>query len=173
MKKRVVFFLRSKTFKKITIVLWGALFSLGLLGIFRPELFLKFGYLGVYIFNLFGPGTFLVPSLSRHMNVALLAFATAAGMATNDSVAFVVGRNGDVVFPRSKKIERVEKGLHRWGPWALFVWSLIPFPYDIIGVIAGYLEFTYRSYIIPTFLGKFVRFLLLGSGVVTFFGKAI
>jgi membrane protein YqaA with SNARE-associated domain len=94
-------------------------------------------------------------------------------MVLNDSVAWLIGRSGDVVLQRSKKLERIEKGIHKFGPFVLFFWSLMPIPYDFVGLIAGYLEFSYKSYVIPSFLGKFVRFILLGIGIFVFFGKPI
>lgn len=72
-------------------------------------------------------------------------------VAFNDSVSWLIGRSGDVVIPRSKKVEKIEKTINRFGSVALFFWSLIPIPYDIIGFIAGYLEFPYRNFITPHF----------------------
>jgi len=162
---------QSKTFKKLAFVFGIAFFFVTLVLAIDPNPFLKFGYLGVFIFNLFGPGTLLVPLLARHMNIVGLAFVTALGMAFNDSISWLVGKSSDVIISRSKKVEAIEATIHKFGPVALFFWSLIPIPYDIIGFIAGYLEFPYKSFIVPTFLGKFVRFILLGSGIVAIFGR--
>ncbi len=128
--------------------------------------FLKFGYPGVFLFNLVGPGMFLIPFLAPHMNVPVLAFVSALGMAFNDSVSWMVGKNGDVVLPRSNRIARIEGIMKKYGPFALFFWALIPFPYDLIGIIAGYLQVPYRFFVLATFLGRFVRFLLLGFGTI-------
>jgi len=103
------------------------------------------------------------------MNFIGLAFVTALGMGLNDSVSWLVGRSGDVVIPRSKRIIRLEGTIHRYGSLALFFWSLIPFPYDLIGLIAGYLEFSYKAFIIPTFLGRLIRFLILGMLLLKYF----
>lgn len=163
---------QSKRFKQITFVLGVVFLLLTLFISLDPTPFLKFGYLGVFIFNLFGAGTLLFLPLARHMNIVGLAFVSALGMAFNDSVSWIVGRSGDEIVPRSKKVEKVEKSIQKYGTLALFFWSLIPVPYDIVGFIAGYLEFPYKSFILPTFFGKFVRFLLLGSGILAVFGKA-
>lgn len=133
-----------------------------------PESFLRFGYPGVFIFNLFGAGTILAFTLARHMNISGLAFASALGMAFNDSVSWLIGRSSDAFFPRSKKMERIEKTVYKFGSIALFFWSLIPIPYDIVGFVAGYLKVSYASFVIPTFLGKFVRLILIGFGVLAF-----
>ena len=171
MKNKLANLLQSKKFKKVTLILGVIFFVLTIIISFDPQPFLRFGYLGIFVFNLFGPETLLFPSLARHMNILGLAFATALGMAINDSVSWLVGRSGDVIMPRSNKVKRIEGTIHKFGSVALFFWSLIPIPYDIIGLIAGYLEFPYKSFILPTFLGKFVRFILLGSGIVALFGR--
>ncbi len=173
MRTKLAKLFQSESSKKIILVL-GLLFLI--LTIFislDPTPFLKFSYLGVFAFNLFGPGTLLVPSLSRYMNIPLLAFATALGMLLNDSVSWLVGRSSDIVISRPRKFQKIEKTLHKFGPFALFFWSLIPIPYDLIGLIAGYLEFSYKSFVIPTFLGKFVRFLLLGYGTIFVLGRMV
>ena len=169
MKNKLTKLMRSPKFKKLTLILGVLFFILTFFISFNPGPFLKFGYLGVFVFNLFCPGTLLFPSLVKHMNFIGLAIATTSGMALNDSVSWLVGRSGDVVLPRSKRIERIERSIHKYGSVALFFWSLIPFPYDLIGLIAGYLEFSYKRFLIPTFLGRFIRFILLGLGIVKFF----
>jgi membrane protein YqaA with SNARE-associated domain len=163
---------QTKVAKKIILTL-GVLFYIATIVIaLNPESFLKYGYIGVFVFNLFGPGTVLIPLLSRHMDIFLISIASAAGMAINDSVAWLVGKSGDVILPRSKKVEKAEKQIQKWGSFALFGWALIPFPYDFIAMIAGYLELSYKKFVFPVFLARFVRFVLLGSGIVAIWGKA-
>ena len=169
MKNKIADFFKSKQFKKLTLILGAIFFILTFFISFNPKPFLQFGYLGVFFFNLFGPGTILFPSLLKHMNLTGLALATTAGMALNDSVSWLIGKSGDVIVKRSKKIERIEKSIEKYGAYALFFWSLIPFPYDLVGLAAGYLEFPYRKFLFATFLGRFIRFILLGMGIVKFF----
>lgn len=134
----------------------------------KPEPFLRFGYLGIFGFNLFGPGTLLIFSLAKHFNVYGLAFVSAIGMAFNDSIAWIIGNSGTAVIEKSRKLKTIEKTVQRYGVLALFIWSIIPFPYDLVGFVAGYLGLPYKKYIVPTFLGKFIRIMLIGLGVVSF-----
>ncbi len=131
-----------------------------------PEPFLRFGYLGVFVFNLFGPGTLLIPSLSGHMNVYSLALATSLGMAFNDSVSWLIGRSGGKIIPYSKKFAKVQGFIERFGLFGLLFLSFLPLPYDFIGLIAGYLKLPYKKFLFPTFVGRFVRMMLLGLGVL-------
>lgn len=163
-------FFQSKRFKKL-IVIVGIVFSISTFFIIlQPEPFVRFGYPGVFVFNLFGPGTFLIPMLARRMNIFVLAVVTALGMAINDSVSWWVGKSGAVIFTRSKRVIKAEDTLHKYGPYGLLFFAFIPMPYDFIGIIAGYLEFPFWRFLIPTFLGRLVRFVLMGAGILTIFG---
>lgn len=169
LKTRLIYTVNSKTFKKAVFFLGIAFFFLTFFITFSPQPFLRFGYLGVFIFNLFGPGTFLFPALSKFMNIPLLAGVTALGMMFNDSVAWLVGITSDSLILPSKKLDKIRSSIEKYGPWALFFWSLIPFPYDFVGFVAGYLKMPYKKYVIPTFSGKFVRFILMGYGLLKIF----
>lgn len=166
-------FFQSKPFKVCTLVLAAIFYLLAFVIAFAPGPFLKFGYLGIFVFNLFGPGTFLVPVASRFFSVLGVSLVTALGMAINDSVSWLAGKNGDIFFKRGRRVERVERYIKKYGPFALFFWALVPFPYDFIAVIAGYLELSFGRFMWPTFLGRFCRFLILGSGTVAIWGKLV
>ncbi len=168
MKKLAAIF-QSKEFKLISLVLSILVWIFTLTLSFNPDTFLKFGYPGIFVFNVVGGvGTFLVPILSRKLNLFLLAAVTALGMAFNDSIAYVVGRSGTVLLSENRKTEKVKESINKYGVVGLFFWSLIPIPYDFIGLVAGLLEFPYKKFLGASFAGKLVRFLLLGAGVNLF-----
>lgn len=163
----------KKLFKIFTLVFAVVFYLLAFIVVFKPEPFLRFGYWGIFAFNLIGPGTFLIPAASRNFAVFGVALATSLGMAINDSVSWLAGKNGDIVFPRGRRVARIEAVIKKYGPFALFFWALIPFPYDFIAVIAGYLKLPFKRFLIPTFLGRLFRFLLMGFGIVAIWGKTL
>lgn len=167
MKEKLISIVQSKLFKKITFALGIIFIILTLFISVDPTPFLRFGYLGVFAFNIFGSGTLLVPFLVKHMNLVLLAAFSSLGMAVNDSVSWFIGATGGTMTQKGKKLERIEESVKKYGVIALFFWSLIPFPYDLVGFVAGYLGMPYVKYIIPTFLGKFIRIILIGLGVIS------
>ena len=161
---------RSRRFKQFVFIV-GVLFTILTAAIsINPAPFLRFGYFGIFVFNLFGPGSLLIPSLARHFNIYFLALVSATGMAINDCISWFIGAYGNELIPRSSKVVRLEKGINRYGVYALFFWALIPFPYDLIGVIAGYLGISFTKFLIPTFLGRFLRFIFIGIGIIKIFG---
>jgi len=166
-------FFQSKPFKIASIVFAALFIILAVVVSFDPQPFIKYGYIGIFVYNLFGPGSLLVPTLSRHLSIPLVAIITALGMALNDAVSWLAGKNGDIVLKRGPKIKKIEKKIEQFGPFALFFWALIPFPYDLIAIIAGYLGIPFTKFLTPMFLGRLVRFLALGSGTVAIWGKIL
>lgn len=166
LNRSLVGFFQSKRFKKIAFFLGVIFLIITAFTAVKPEPFLKFGYAGIFISNLFGAGTFLIIPLAKHFNIFTLALVLAFGIALNDSVSWFIGNSGTAIIPKGKKLRRIEGTIQKYGMVALFFWSLIPFPYDLIGFVAGYLGLKYPKFIIPTFLGKFIRLLLLGAGVI-------
>jgi membrane protein YqaA with SNARE-associated domain len=162
---------RKQIFKSFTLILGIVVYLLAFVIVFDPGPFIKFGYPGIFAFNLIGPGIFLIPTLSRRFNVFWLALVTALGMAVNDCFSYLAGRNGDIVFKRGVRIKKVEAKIKRFGPLAIFGWALIPFPFDFIAVIAGYLEMPFWPFFLAMFLGRLIRFILMGSGIVAIWGR--
>ena len=157
--------LGSTWFKRIYFAISLLLLGIGLYSVINPEPFLKFGYPGIFVFNaLGGLGTFLIPTLSSQMNIWLLALATATGMGINDSISWLAGRGGSEAVYKMKWVPRVEKFLDTYGWKPLFVLSVLPLPYDAIGLILGYLGLDYLKFFIPMVVGKFVRVILIGYG---------
>ena len=157
--------LNSNWFKRTYFVISLFLLGVGLYAVVDPQPFIKFGYVGIFVFNtLGGVGTFLIPTLSSKMNIWLLALATAMGMGINDSIAWVTGRGSSEAVYKVKWADKAERFLDKYGWKSLFVLSAIPLPYDAIGLVSGYLGMDYLKFFVPTVFGKFVRVILIGYG---------
>ncbi len=157
--------LNQTWFKRTYFIISLILLGIGIYTAFDPEPFLKFGYFGIFVFNaLGGLGTFLIPTLSSKMNILLLALATALGMGINDSVSWLAGRGVSEAVYKMKWVPRVEKFLDKYGWKPLFILSILPLPYDAIGLVLGYLGLDYLKFFIPMVVGKFIRILLIGYG---------
>ncbi len=155
----------SPWFKRFYFSISLVLLVVGLYSAIKPDLFLKFGYVGIFVFNLLGgAGALLIPALSSKMNILLLAAVTALGMGINDSIAWLAGRGGSEVIYKSAWVPRIEKFLDKYGWKPLFVLSILPFPYDIIGLATGYLGLDYLKFFIPTVVGKYIRVILIAYG---------
>lgn len=167
-KQKILKYTESSGFRRLTFFIGiGVLILAGLIAV-KPEPYLKFGYPGVFIFNAIGGSTIIFFSLVRHFDPILLSFITALGVAVNDSIAWVVGNSGTAVIKKPEKAKKIEMSIKKFGIYAIFFWSFIPFPYDLVGFVAGYLGMPYKSYIAATFLGKFIRFIIIGAWIIWF-----
>jgi membrane protein YqaA with SNARE-associated domain len=155
---------QTNWFRRLYASIGTVMIVLSFLIIVDPEPFVRLGYPGIFVFNLFGPGTLLIPSLSLKMNVWGLALSSAGGMAINDSVSWMVGHGGRAIITPGKRTERVERAIGKYGGWAFLGYSILPFPFDFVGLIAGYLRFSYWKMLGAAFVGKVTRFVLMGMG---------
>ena len=154
--------LASKFSQRVIFVL-GLVFLVGSVLIYvAVEPFMRFGYIGIFVFNLFGPGTLIIPRLVQVFNPLLVALVSSVGMSFNDSVAWVVGHSGNAVIANPHKYKKFERMIEKYGFWSFLLLSILPFPFDFIGGVAGYIGMSYRSFFVPTCIGKFIRFLVVG-----------
>lgn len=165
-RQRMEGWLKSPAGKTTVVILGLVFFASSFVSLVDPGRFAHVGYGGVFVFNLFGAGSLLSFTLAQQLNIFGLALASSLGLAINDSVAWLIGKNGDVLIKRPRRVKAIELTVKKWGPVALFFWSLIPFPYDLVGIVAGYLEIPFGRYFLATMLGKFIRSLLIGLGVI-------
>ena len=73
-QNKLINLFKSPKFKKIMIALGVIFYISAFIIAFNPKPFLKLGYLGVFVFSLFGPGMILVPVLVGKLNIFILAF---------------------------------------------------------------------------------------------------
>ncbi len=167
----------SKNFRKTVFVL-GILYIFLTFFIFvEPGPFLRLGNFGVFLFNLIGgPGMLLIPIVSRYFGAFPVALVSSLGMAINDLLSWWVGKYAHSMIPiqtDSKKTKDTIEFLHKYGVYGLFFLALLPTPYDFIGLIAGYLKFEYKNFFLATFIGRLIRFWLIGLGVIGIFGRVL
>lgn len=170
-KQTLISILRSKKAKRITFILGLVLLLVSSVSFYDPKPFLRLGYFGIFVFSFLGSGSLLVASLAGKMDLLTLSLVATLGMALNDTISWFIGRSGEEVIPPSTKLKKIERIVHKYGFYGLFFFAVIPFPYDFIGLIAGYLGFSFSKFFIPTFLGKFIKVILLGFGAVKILGS--
>lgn len=168
-KETALRFITQPRIKRLLVIGGIITMILGLLIAVRTELVLALGLWGLFAYSLIGPATVLIPTFSLQFGFVVVAVVAAVGMAINDSVGWIVGKNADVFVSRPWYVLRAEWWLKRYGIVGLFLFSVIPFPYDFVAVVAGYVEIPFGRYITTIFFARLIRFLILGSGAVWFF----
>lgn len=145
----------SDAFRKATVIVGSILAISSILISFNPDPFLKTGYWGVFVYGVLGSVTTIIPVMSQHYNIYILSLVASAGVVVNDTLAYIVGRNAYVFIHKSEKALILEKWVNNYGYLTLFAISILPIPYDFVGLLVGYLDLSFRKYAIPLFIGKF------------------
>jgi len=87
-----------------------------------------------------------------------------AGAAIGEIVGYIAGRSGRGLLARSQMYGRIEGWVRRWGAMTIFVFSLVPFVFDLVGIAAGILRFPFWKFFLICWLGRtilYVVFVLL------------
>lgn len=128
------------------------------------------GYFGVFIINLIGSATIILPvpallttvAAGTFLNPILAGIFSAAGSTIGELTGYYTGVGGGGLIKKDKKIERVEKWMDKYGLWVVFVLAAIPNPlFDMAGIISGASGIPLKKYLIAVFGGKLIKFVLL------------
>jgi membrane protein DedA with SNARE-associated domain len=142
-----------------------------------------YGYLGAFLIALMGnAGVILaapvMPILSA-MGAVLYPVTGSAGPITvglvggiaagiGEMIGYVVGYTGRGVVERARLYNRLVEWLKRWGVIAIFVWSLIPFFFDLVGIASGVLRFPIWKFFLACWLGRTI--LYVGMALAAAYG---
>jgi len=131
---------------------WGA-FLISLIGnatiIFPGAVLLILSNLGILLYSstgLFGP-----------IIVGLLGGVAAA---IGETTGYIAGYSGWEIVARGKMYGRVERWVRRWGALAIFLFSLVPFVFDLVGIAAGILRFPFWKFVLFCGLGRTILYVV-------------
>lgn len=139
-----------------------------------PQVLGNFGYIGAFILALIGSASIFFPApfaigiavAGTQFDPFLLSIAAGTGSALGEMTGYVAGRRGHNLIPEnwSKKTEEWLNGQYSF--LAITGVASIPFiPFDCVGITAGVLEYSWWRFLLASILGKFLKYLLLGSAV--------
>lgn len=151
-------FLSSKYFKVFIFVFSISFFIFSFTYRFEFKTFNNWGYLGIFVFNIFSSGIFLIPTLIHVVNPILFVTISSLGMSVNESINWLMGYSSNYVLQENEKEKKVQEYVNRYGYIAIFVLALIPFPFDIVGIIAGRLNYNYFAFLLTIFIARTIRF---------------
>jgi membrane protein DedA with SNARE-associated domain len=139
------------------------------------------GYLGVFLISLGLNATVLLPA----GNFAAMATLAATlppvnilgiglpaplmvgligglGAGLGESTGYVAGYSGQAVVTCKKSLyERLSRWLGHWGMLFVFVFSIVPLIFDVVGLVAGALRYPYWKFLIACWLGRTVLYIAL------------
>ena len=153
----------------------------------RIEALKAYGYLGAFIISIIFNATVLLPGVALPILSGLgivfypvtglfgpivVGLAGGAGAAIGEIVGYVAGYSGRGIVENKKLYKRLVDWLRKWGAVAVFVFSLVPLFFDLVGLAAGVLRFPLWKFVLICWLGRtllyvvFVTLAALGWEVV-------
>lgn len=139
------------------------------------------GYFGVFIINLIGSATIILPipsllttvAAGSFLNPVLSGIFSAAGSTLGELTGYYAGVGGEDLIKKDKNIEKVEKWMDKYGLWVVFVLAAIPNPlFDLAGIVSGASGIPVRKYLLAVFGGKLIKFVFfayVGFGIFKIF----
>ena len=144
------------------------------------------GYLGAFLVSLTFNATVILPAGNILMISAFgaalpsapaVGLAGGVGAAIGEITGYLAGYSGRGIAERTKLYNRVEGWVRRWGAIAIFIFSLVPFIFDLAGIAAGVLRFPFWKFFLLCWLGRTILYIgaaLAGAygweAVLRFFG---
>ncbi len=129
-----------------------------------------YGYLGAFIISIVLNATIFLPvsnmavmmSLGATMPLPfLVGLAGGFGAAIGEITGYVAGRSGRGLVTRSRMYGRVEGWVRRWGWITIFIFSVVPFVFDLVGIAAGALRLPFWKFFIPCWLGRTILYVVM------------
>lgn len=131
------------------------------------------GYAGVFLINLVGSASILLPSpaaasvigggalLDDFLGVpAFLWVGLVAGLgeALGEFSGYAAGYGGRIVFENRPEYQRVRGWMERHGTVSIFLFSVFPNPlFDVAGVAAGAVKMPIRHFFLAVLAGKVIK----------------
>ena len=139
----------------------------------------NYAYWGAFLISLIGNASVILPGVVLPILSAigivlytttgligpiLIGLIGGIGAAIGEMTSYMVGYSGHGIIKRSKLYRRVEGWMRRWGTVTIFVLSLVPFFFDLVGIAAGALRFPPWKFFLLCWSGRtllYVSFILL------------
>jgi membrane protein YqaA with SNARE-associated domain len=127
-----------------------------------------YGYLGAFVVSLVLNGTVLLPvgnmplmaSFGATLQVPLfVGLAGGLGAGIGEMTGYLLGRSGRGLIDSQGRIYvSVERWVKRWGWLAVFVLSVFPLIFDVVGIICGVLRMPVWRFFAACWLGRTVSY---------------
>ena len=139
---------------------------------FRNELarLSEFGYLGIFLINLVGSATVIIPAPSlvatfiggSIYNPLLVGIFSGVGASIGEITGYLAGYGGSAAIKETKNYKRIEKWMNINGFATILSLALIPNPiFDLSGIFAGVTHYSFKKYFTAVLIGKTVRFIVI------------
>jgi membrane protein DedA with SNARE-associated domain len=152
----------------------------------------SYGYLGAFLISLVGNATVLLPGIvlpilsglgivlfptTGVVGPVIVGLAGGVGAAIGELVGYMAGYSGRGIVENNRRYNRLVDWVRRWGSLAIFIFTLVPLFFDLVGLAAGVLRFPVWKFILVCWIGRtmlYVTFIVLAvlgwEAVLPYFG---
>ncbi len=139
-----------------------------------PPLFEKYGLLGLFIITVIGSSPIPIPVDLVVVSVVALGAppiltAIFAGFgASIGAIIFYYTGSGlinatGIVKKHKKSIDKAKTWLSRYGAVSVFLFAVLPMPYDGMAVAAGAAGMDFKTFYVATLLGRLLRYFIVAE----------
>lgn len=101
----------------------------------------------------------------------VIAIVGGLGAAIGEFLSYLGGRGSHEVVRRlrekeAKRLDEFSQHIEKHGPLGIYVMSIIPIPFDLVGLASGLLRFDPVQFFLAVWAGKSTRYALIGLAVV-------
>ena len=136
------------------------------------EIIDKWGYLGIFLVSLIGSASILFPiptfilifTFASTLNPFLVALFASIGSTIGETTGYLLGLGGKEILEDkySRQLEKIKKVFKKYGSVAwIIILGATPLPDDIAGIFCGVIRYDFKKYLIATFIGKLILYLIL------------
>ena len=181
--KKITAFLRKRILYVVGLLLVIAIIvGVGITYATNPQIFKDlegYGYAGIFVISVVLNATIIIPisvmAIVSSMGAVLpspllVGLIAGVGAGIGEMTAYLAGRAGRGLLAKSSVYTRVEKWVKRWGWIAVFLLSVFPFVFDVVGIIAGAMRMPWWRFWLACWAGRTVSYVTVayvGSVILT------
>lgn len=128
----------------------------------------KYGYAGAFVISIVFNATLILPAgnmlvqmtlgTAAALSPVLVGLAGGVGATIGETTGYIAGRSGRGLLKRSQMYDRVEGWVKKWGILTIFVFSIVPFVFDLVGIAAGALRFPFWKFFLACMAGRVILY---------------
>ncbi len=139
----------------------------------NPEIFddlEAYGYMGAFLISIILNATIILPVSNMAVIMSLgatlpsplfVGLAGGFGAAFGELTGYLAGRSGRGLLKRNRVYIRLEGWVEKWGWIAVFIMSIFPFVFDIVGIIAGALRMPLWRFFLACWAGRTISYIFM------------
>jgi len=127
-------------------------------------------YLGAFLISLTLNATVVLPAgnililaiLGATLpSATMVGLAGGAGAAIGEITGYMAGYSGRAMVQQQRIYARLEGWVKKWGAMTIFIFAMVPFVFDLVGIAAGVLRFPIWKFLLACWLGRTILYIAI------------